>query len=80
MTVLDYREKLRSFKEWDRFLIENSGLPGKRGNIELGKAVAEEGDQKLFLRYLTFVEKIAPANTPQEFFAFWHSWFRTIVK
>jgi hypothetical protein len=70
MTVLDYREKLRSFKEWDRFLIENSGLPGKRGNIELGKAVAEEGDQKLFLRYLTFVEKIAPANTPQEFFAF----------
>jgi len=70
LNIWEYRLKLRSLKEWDQFLIENSGLPGKRGNIELGKAVADEGDQKLFFRYLTFDDKIAPVNTPQEFFAF----------
>ncbi|MFZ1287025.1 MAG: hypothetical protein WAR57_08320 [Candidatus Phosphoribacter sp.] len=30
--------------QWDRFLTEHSGLPGPRGHIELGQAVAEEAD------------------------------------
>lgn len=65
-----YREKLSAVDDWDSYLLENSGLPGPRGNIELAQAVAEEGDEKLFRRYLTYDAERAPANTPEEFLAF----------
>lgn len=34
--------------DWPAYLRENSGLPGPRGNIELGQAVADVGDRALF--------------------------------
>jgi hypothetical protein len=66
----EYRARLRSLKSWDTFLLENSGLPGPRGNIELAQAVAEEGSPSLFFRYLTNDPASAPTNSPKEFLAF----------
>jgi len=68
--VEEYREALRELGDWDSFLLRESGLPGPRGNIELGRAVAEEGDEELFRRYLDYDEATAPTNSPQEFLAF----------
>jgi hypothetical protein len=68
--VEEYREALRELRDWDPFLLRESGLPGPRGNIELGRAVAEEGDVELFRRYLEYDEEVAPTNSPQEFLAF----------
>jgi hypothetical protein len=68
--VEEYRRTLRGLEDWDPFLLKESGLPGPRGNIELGRAVAEEGDEELFRRYLSFDAEVAPVNSPQEFLAF----------
>ena len=68
--VEKYREALRELEDWDSFLLEESGLPGPRGNIELARAVAEEGDEELFLRYLAYDEQRAPTNSPEEYLAF----------
>jgi hypothetical protein len=68
--VEQYRQALRELEEWDSFLLAESGLPGPRGNIELARAVAEEGDEELFRRYLAYDEQRAPANSPEEFLAF----------
>ena len=67
--VTQYRERLRTLKEWDSFLLKESGLPGPRGNLELVQAVAEEGDEKLFRRFLAFTPEKAPTNSPYEFLA-----------
>ncbi|HUK84793.1 MAG TPA: hypothetical protein VLU95_02915 [Candidatus Acidoferrum sp.] len=39
--VISYTEKLKSLKDWDSFLMKESGLPGPRGNLELAQAFAE---------------------------------------
>jgi len=65
-----YRQKLKQLKDWEPFLLKESGLPGPRGNIELGQAVAEEGDEALFERFLSFGPDRAPTNSPEEFLAF----------
>lgn len=65
-----YRETLRALDDWDAFLLSESGLPGPRGNIELARAVAEEGDEALFRRYLTWDAEAAPTQSPYEFLAF----------
>ncbi len=46
----EHRAALRGLprKEWPAHLRANSGLPGPRGNIELGEATADEGDAALF--------------------------------
>lgn len=66
----EYREALRSLEDWDSFLLKESGLPGPRGNLELAQAVADEGDEELFERYLSFEPENAPVNSPYEFLAF----------
>lgn len=70
--VENYRAELRNIgiKEWDAYLLNNSGLPGRRGNIELARAFALEGNRENFDRYLAYNSDIAPVNTPEEFFAF----------
>jgi hypothetical protein len=68
--VETYRVRLRTLTEWDAFLLLESGLPGPRGNIELARAVAEEGGQELFERYTAFDAEKAPTNSPHEFLAF----------
>jgi hypothetical protein len=48
--VQDYRAELAALDraDWPAYLTEHSGLPGPRGNIELGQAVADAGDLALF--------------------------------
>jgi hypothetical protein len=65
--IEEYRQVLRAMKEWDLFLLENSGLPGPRGNLELAHAVAQEGNQKQFEHFLTYH---AGENTPEVFVVF----------
>lgn len=51
--VDEYRAALRSMSKaaWETYLLENSGLPGPRGNIELGLAVAEEASPRALRRW-----------------------------
>jgi hypothetical protein len=65
-----YQEALRTLENWDAYLLQECGLPGPRGNIELARAVAEEGDGACFARYLAFDAEQAPTNSPHEFLAF----------
>ncbi len=64
-----YCDKLRNMRDWDDYLLQNSGLPGPRGNLELMMAVVREGDKKLFDRYLGYNEQAAPENSPGVFLA-----------
>lgn len=68
--VEEHRQALRALENWDSFLLRESGLPGPRGNIELARAVAEDGDEELFRRYLAYDEQRAPTNSPEEFLGF----------
>jgi hypothetical protein len=70
MKIDEYRAALRASKDWEPFLLKNSGLPGPRGNIELGQAIADEGDRELFAHLISFDAPIAPTNDPREFLAF----------
>ncbi len=65
-----YRERLRSLDEWEPFLLAESGLPGPRGNLELARAVAEEGDEELLARFRTHDALRAPTDSSAEFLAF----------
>ena len=67
-----YRERLRELDrdEWETFLLTESGLPGPRGNIELARAVAEEGTADQFLGYLAHDPETAPTGTAEEFLPF----------
>lgn len=64
----EYRQALRSLKDWIPFLKKNSGLPGPRGNLELAYAVAETGNLKQFEQLLSFTD--AQENTPEVFVLF----------
>ena len=70
MPPREYREILRALDNWDSYLLQGSGLPGPRGNIELARVVADEGNLELFLRYAASAANRAPANSPYEFLAF----------
>lgn len=65
-----YREALRKRQDWRPYLLEHSGLPGPRGNIELAKAVAEEGDGALFEELAALGPDEAPTGAAEEFLAF----------
>ena len=65
----EYQTKLKQLKNWDLFLLKESGLPGPRANLELIQAVADEGNAELFERYLAFDPLQAPTNSPQVFLA-----------
>lgn len=65
-----YQAQLRSLSRWDAFLLEHSGLPGPRGNLELAQAAAEEGNREQFEAWLTHNAERAPTNDPHEFLAF----------
>jgi hypothetical protein len=65
-----YRAKLRSLYDWEPYLRTESHLPGPRGNLELGQAVAEEGEAALFDSLLAWDASKAPTNSPGEFLAF----------
>jgi hypothetical protein len=62
-----YRQTLRTLRNWDQFLMKESGLPGPRANLELVQAVADEGTLDLFQRYLTYTPDRASTNSPEVF-------------
>ncbi len=66
----EYRTLLRTRPDWDQLLLDLSGLPGPRGNLELAQAVADEGNRQLFYRYLDFTPEKAPTGTQEEYLAF----------
>jgi len=71
MTKADlYHKRLGALVHWDAYLLENSGLPGPRGNLELAQVVADLGNESLFRRYLAYTPDVAPTNSPYEFLAF----------
>ena len=65
-----YRQTLVTLKDWEPYLLQESGLPGPRGNLELAQVVADEGDRRLFEHFLTYTPQVAPTNDPHEFLAF----------
>ena len=68
--VAQYRLVLRTLESWDAYLLQESGLPGPRGNLELAQAAADEGSLELFQRYTAYTADLAPTNSPYEFLAF----------
>lgn len=65
-----YREALTEDTNWDAYLLSHSGLPGPRGNIELGTVVGELASRDQIRRWLEWDARRAPTNTPEEFLAF----------
>ena len=62
-----YRQTLRALRNWDLFLLKESGLPGPRANLELVQAAADEGTLDLFQHYLTYTPDRASTNSPEVF-------------
>jgi len=62
-----YRQQLSALPSWDRFLLNESGLPGPRANLELVQVVADEGTLNLFERYLSYTPDHASTNSPEVF-------------
>ena len=65
-----YRLTLANLTDWEPYLLQESGLPGPRGNLELAQVVADEGDRGLFEQFSAYTPQIAPTNDPHEFLAF----------
>jgi hypothetical protein len=65
-----YRLTLAGLVDWEPYLLQESGLPGPRGNLELAQVVADEGERGLFEHFLAYTPQAAPTNDPHEFLAF----------
>jgi HEAT repeat protein len=65
-----YIQQLKSTKDWDSYLLAESGLPGPRGNLELAQAFAEIGDEKLIQKYIAITPEEAPENSAEVFLTF----------
>ena len=65
-----YRQTLKTLPDWEAYLLQESGLPGPRGNLELAQVVADEGSRRLFEHFLAYTPALAPTNDPHEFLAF----------
>jgi hypothetical protein len=70
--IYEYREKLKVMNAIDYvpYLMQESNLPGPRGNLELGYAVSIEGSEELFKELIQFTPDKAPVNSPYEFLTF----------
>jgi hypothetical protein len=64
-----YRQTLCTLRNWDQFLLKESGLPGPRANLELVQAVAEEGTLELFQRYLSCTPDRTSTDSAEIFLA-----------
>ena len=62
-----YRAHLQQLCDWEFYLLAESRLPGPRANLGLVQAVADEGDEAQFRRWLALDATAAPVNTPGEF-------------
>jgi hypothetical protein len=65
----EYRRQLRALRDWKPFMLEASGLPGPRGNLELAHAFCLEASRKQILELAGLGPERAPENTPEAFLA-----------
>lgn len=65
-----YIQQLQNCRDWDEYLMTNSGLPGPRGNLELAEAVRMIGSEEAFLKYISLKPEEAPENTREVFLVF----------
>jgi hypothetical protein len=65
----EHRRVLRTLRAWEPYLLDESGLPGPRANLELLHAVMEEGTTAQFLALLASTPERAPTGTREEFLA-----------
>src|SRR5665647_974214 len=68
--IIFYTEKLKSLKDWDSYLLKESGLPGPRGNLELALAFADLGDEEKIKEYLAIKIEEASGNSAKVFLTF----------
>jgi hypothetical protein len=66
----DYIGALRDLEDPEPYLLEHSGLPGPRGNIELGLAAAEIRSPAELRRWALLDADAAPTGGAEEFLAF----------
>jgi hypothetical protein len=64
----EYTATLQNLADWPPYLMQASGLPGPRGNLELAHTVAQIGTRAQFDQLLSFAP--IETNTPQEFLVF----------
>ena len=68
--VEDYARTLDGLDDPEPYLLEHSGLPGPRGNIELGQAAAQVCDATQLRRWAAIGAQAAPSGGAAEFLAF----------
>jgi hypothetical protein len=68
--VDDYARALDGLEDPEPYLLEHSGLPGPRGNIELGLAAAQTCDAAQLRRWAALDAQAAPTGGAGEFLAF----------
>ncbi len=68
--VEDYQQALKTQKDFRAYLLENSNLPGPRGNLELAYAAAKEIPADLLIEWTRLSAIEAPVNSPMEFLTF----------
>jgi hypothetical protein len=57
-------------RQWQKFLVEHSQLPGPSANIELARAFARVGTLMDFKKYIGLDAEEAPENSPEVFLVF----------
>lgn len=68
--VDEYARALRELDDPESYLLEHSGLPGPRGNIELARAAAEVRSSAELRRWASLDSDVAPTGSADEFLAF----------
>jgi hypothetical protein len=68
--VDDYARALAALDDPQPYLLEHSGLPGPRANIELGLAAAQVCEPAQLRRWAALDAQVAPTGGAEEFLAF----------
>lgn len=64
-----YKEALKNVPELEAYLLEESGLPGPRANLELVYAAADTFDEEYLKHLVSYIPDKAPDNSPYLFLA-----------
>jgi hypothetical protein len=67
--VDEYAQAVRELDDPEPYLLEHSGLPGPRGNLELARAAAEVRSAGELRRWASLDSDVAPTGGSEEFLA-----------
>lgn len=62
-----YRQRLALLESWEPFLLQESGLPGPRANLELLDVVIEQGQEEWFNKWVSLSAAEAPSGSADEY-------------